>query len=42
VGLEDSLKSSAKAPGLTELGKCDRAVAGVRRAKDASAALSKT
>jgi hypothetical protein len=41
VALEDSLKSWAKAPGQTELDKCDNAVTAVRKAKDASAALLK-
>jgi hypothetical protein len=41
VGLEDSLKSWAKAPGQTELDKCNNAVTAVRKAVDASAALSK-
>lgn len=38
---EDSLRSWAKAPGQTELDKCDNAVTAVRKAKDASATLSK-
>jgi hypothetical protein len=36
---EESLQSWAKAPGQTELEKCDRAVAAIRKAKDASLAL---
>jgi hypothetical protein len=38
---EDSLRSWAKAPGQTELDKCDNAVTAARKAKDASATLSK-
>lgn len=41
VAFEDSLKSWAKSPGQTEQEKCDRAVTAVRKAKDASEALSK-
>src|ERR1700733_3815108 len=41
MALEDSLRAWAKAPGQTELDKCDNAVAGVRKAIDASGALSK-
>jgi hypothetical protein len=41
VSLEDLLKSRAKAPGQTELDKCDNAVAAVRKAIAASAKLSK-
>jgi hypothetical protein len=41
VALEDTLKSWAKAPGQTELDKCDNAVAAVRKAVNASTALSK-
>jgi hypothetical protein len=41
VGLEDSLKSWAKAPGQTELDKCDNAVTAVRKAIAASTKLSK-
>jgi hypothetical protein len=41
VSLEDSLRSWAKAPGQTELDKCDNAVTAARKAVDASAALSK-
>jgi hypothetical protein len=41
VSLEDSLKSWAKAPGQTELDKCDNAVTAVRKALDASEKLSK-
>jgi hypothetical protein len=41
VSLEDSLTSWAKAPGQTEQDKCDRAVTAVRKAKEASKALSK-
>lgn len=41
MALEDTLKSWAKAPGQTELDKCDNAVAAVRKALAASTALSK-
>jgi hypothetical protein len=41
VALEDTLKSWAKAPGQTELDKCDNAVTAVRKALAASTALSK-
>lgn len=41
MALEDTLKSWAKAPGQTELDKCDNAVTAVRKAINASAALSK-
>ena len=41
MSLEDSLRSWAKAPGQTELNTCDNAVTAVRKAIDASAALSK-
>jgi len=41
VSLEGSLKSWAKAPGQTELDKCDNAVSAVRKAIDASERLSK-
>lgn len=41
MGLEDSLKSWAKAPGQTESDKCVNAVTAVRKAIDASEKLSK-
>src|ERR1700685_789971 len=41
VALEDTLKSWAKAPGQTELDKCDNAVTAVRKAINANATLSK-
>lgn len=41
MALEDSLKSWAKAPGLTEQATCDNAVTAVRKAINASAVLSK-
>ena len=41
MSLEDSLESWAKAPGQTELDKCDNAVAAVRKALGASEKLSK-
>lgn len=41
MGFEDSLKSWAKAPGQTELDKCDNAVTAVRKAIAASEKLSK-
>lgn len=41
MALEDSLKSWAKAPGVTEQTTCDNAVTAVRKAIGASAALSK-
>jgi hypothetical protein len=41
VALEDTLKSWAKAPGQTELDKCDNAVSAVRKAIDANENLSK-
>ena len=40
LALEDSLRS-AKAPGVTKQMKCDNAVTAIRKAKEASAALSK-
>jgi hypothetical protein len=41
VALEDTLKSWAKAPGQTELDKCDNAVTAVRKALAANTSLSK-
>lgn len=41
MALEDTLKSWAKAPGQTELDKCDNAVTAVRKAIDANEKLSK-
>ncbi len=41
MSLEDSLRSWAKAPGQTELDKCDNAVTAVRKAINASEKLSK-
>ena len=41
MALEDTLRSWAKAPGQTELAKCDNAVNAVRKAINASSALSK-
>ena len=41
MALEDTLKSWARAPGQTELDKCDNAVTAVRKALAASSALSK-
>jgi hypothetical protein len=41
VALEDTLKSWAKAPGQTELDKCDNAVTAIRKAINANATLSK-
>jgi hypothetical protein len=41
LALEDTLKSWAKAPGQTELDKCDNAVTAVRKSLAASSALSK-
>lgn len=41
MALEDTLRSWAKAPGQTELDKCDNAVTAVRKAIDANEKLSK-
>lgn len=41
MALEDTLKSWAKAPGQTELDKCDNAVTAVRKALAANTSLSK-
>jgi hypothetical protein len=41
MGLEESLQSWAKAPGVTEQTKCDNAVTAIRKATDANAPLSK-
>ena len=41
MALEDTLKSWAKAPGQTELDKCDNAVNAVRKAINANTSLSK-
>jgi hypothetical protein len=41
VALEDTLKSWAKAPGQTELDKCDNAVTAIRKAVNANTTLSK-